>query len=227
MKKRSALIRRAVLLAAIAVAIAVAVGLSVFFIIEGGRTPSAAQPEFVDSPWPALISGASALVAGILAVWLLAEKIMRPAMIPIEKLRDIAVSMAEGNLEERADETADAELGELGKSVNQLSYQLSRNMYTLIVERNRLRNMLNGLSEGIVAVNAEKRVTHTNPALGKLIPKPNYASYLNDNQALRGMCEICGKTTDLINAKIVDQFGTRYRKVCKECYAINNCQPND
>ena len=61
----------------------------------------------------------------------------------------------------------------------------------------------------------------------KLIPKPNYASYLNDSQALRGMCEICGKTTDLINAKIVDQFGTRYRKVCKECYAINNCQPND
>ena len=61
----------------------------------------------------------------------------------------------------------------------------------------------------------------------KLIPKPNYTSYLNDNQALRGMCEICGKTTDLVNAKIVDQFGTRYRKVCKECYAINHCQPND
>lgn len=61
----------------------------------------------------------------------------------------------------------------------------------------------------------------------KLIPKPSYASYLNDNQALRGSSEICGKTTDLINAKIVDQFGTRYRKVCKECYALNNCQPND
>jgi hypothetical protein len=61
----------------------------------------------------------------------------------------------------------------------------------------------------------------------KLIPKPNYTSYLNDNQALRGMCEICGKTTDLVNAKIVDQFGTRYRKVCKECYAINHCQPNE
>ena len=61
----------------------------------------------------------------------------------------------------------------------------------------------------------------------KLIPKPNYTSYLNDHQALRGPCEICGKTTDLINAKIVDQFGTRYRKVCKECYAINHCQPND
>ena len=58
----------------------------------------------------------------------------------------------------------------------------------------------------------------------KLIPKPNYMSYLEDKQALRGPCEICGKTTDLVNAKIVDSLGTRYRKVCKECFAANGCQ---
>ena len=57
----------------------------------------------------------------------------------------------------------------------------------------------------------------------KLIPKPNYMSYLEDNKALRGQCEICGKTTDLINAKIVDNLGTRYRKVCRECFAANHC----
>ena len=58
----------------------------------------------------------------------------------------------------------------------------------------------------------------------KLIPKPNYMSYLENNQPLRGQCEICGKTTDLINAKIVDSLGTRYRKVCKECFAANGCE---
>ena len=58
----------------------------------------------------------------------------------------------------------------------------------------------------------------------KLIPKPNYMSYLEENQALRGPCEICGKTTDLINAKIVDNLGTRYRKVCRECFAANGCE---
>ena len=61
----------------------------------------------------------------------------------------------------------------------------------------------------------------------KLIPKPSYASYLNENQALRGQCEICGKTTDLVNAKIVDKMGTRFRKVCRECYAANKCEPAD
>ena len=61
----------------------------------------------------------------------------------------------------------------------------------------------------------------------KLIPKPNYMSYLESSQALRGQCEICGKTTDLVNAKIVDQLGTRYRKVCKECFAANQCESAD
>ena len=61
----------------------------------------------------------------------------------------------------------------------------------------------------------------------KLIPKPNYMSYLDNNQPLRGQCEICGKTTDLINAKIVDNLGTRYRKVCRECFSANSCESND
>ena len=61
----------------------------------------------------------------------------------------------------------------------------------------------------------------------KLIPKPNYMSYLEQNQPLRGQCEICGKTTDLINAKIVDSLGTRYRKVCRDCFSANQCENND
>ena len=61
----------------------------------------------------------------------------------------------------------------------------------------------------------------------KLIPKPNYMSYLDTNQPLRGACEICGKTTDLINAKIVDSLGTRYRKVCRDCFNANMCESAD
>jgi hypothetical protein len=58
----------------------------------------------------------------------------------------------------------------------------------------------------------------------KLIPKPAYAEYLATNNANRGTCEICGRTTDLIDAKIEDKMGVRFRKVCRECFAANNCQ---
>lgn len=177
MKKSSVLIQRAALLAAIAVAIAVAVGLSVFFIWTGGQAPSAAQSEVLV---PALVSGAAALVVSLAAVWLLADKIMHPVMEPVARLRNAAVAMSEGDLEVRADENAYGELGELGKAVNQLSYQLSRNMYTLIVERNRLRNMLNGLSEGIVAIDAKGEITHTNPALEKFFTRQKTAIHLPD-----------------------------------------------
>ena len=57
----------------------------------------------------------------------------------------------------------------------------------------------------------------------KLIPKPAYAEYLAGNTPVRGSCEICGRTTDLINAKIEDKMGVRYRKVCRECFAANHC----
>ena len=50
---------------------------------------------------------------------------------------------------------------------------------------------------------------------------------LAGNNPLRGQCEICGKTTDLVNAKIEDKLGTRYRKLCRECYMTNNCKPAD
>ncbi len=58
----------------------------------------------------------------------------------------------------------------------------------------------------------------------KLIPKPSYTHYLETSQPLRGQCELCGKSTDLINAKIVDNLGTRYRKVCRDCFAANGCE---
>ncbi len=175
-EKGSVLIRRAALLAAIAVAIAVAVGLSVFFVLGGGQPAAQGQGKLL----PALLSGAAALVVALAAVWLLAEKVMRPVMAPVARLRDAAVAMSEGDLEVRADENAYGELGELGKAVNHLSYQLSRNMYTLIVERNRLRNMLNGLSEAIVAIDAEGRVTHTNPALDRFFTRQKLALHLPD-----------------------------------------------
>ncbi len=174
-KKFSVLVRRAALLAAIAVAIAVAVGLSVFF------AAAALLPTAEGIAWvPALIAGAAALAAGFVSVRLLADRLMAPAFEPVKKLKDAAVAMSQGDLEIRADEAADGELGELGKAVNNLADQLSRNMYTLIVERNRLRNMLNGLSEGIVAIDREGKITHTNPAITKFFTRQKLAIHLPD-----------------------------------------------
>ena len=38
-----------------------------------------------------------------------------------------------------------------------------------------------------------------------------------------GTCELCGKEhVPVFNAKIVDDLGTRYRRICSDCFEKNN-----
>lgn len=124
----------------------------------------------------ALVSILVSIAAGIPLI----HRIMDPAIRPITELRDVAVAVAGGNLDVRANEHISGEMGELGKALNNLSYQLSRSMYTLIVERNRLKHMIDGLSEGIVAVDNQGHVTHINPAMEGLFPKQKRVLHLPD-----------------------------------------------
>lgn len=40
-----------------------------------------------------------------------------------------------------------------------------------------------------------------------------------------GKCGLCGKeNTGIVNVKIVDDLGVRYRKACSECFAKHNCK---
>jgi len=127
----------------------------------------------------AVVAGiAAAVAAGIPLI----HKIMDPAIRPISELRNVAVAVAGGNLDVRANEHIHGEMGELGKALNNLSYQLSRSMYTLIVERNRLKHMIDGLSEGIVAIDNQGRVTHINPVMEGLFPKQKRVIHLPDSR---------------------------------------------
>ena len=84
---------------------------------------------------------------------------------PINRMRDVALNMAEGDYSARADESAKGELGQLGQAFNYLARQLSATISSLVIERNRLRHTLDGLGEGLVAVDAKGAITHTNPAV--------------------------------------------------------------
>lgn len=89
----------------------------------------------------------------------------RRMMRPINRMRDIALSMAEGDYSVRADDERSGELGQLASAFNYLATRLSETISWLEIERNRLRRTLDGLNEGIVAVDAKGSITHTNPAV--------------------------------------------------------------
>ena len=93
---------------------------------------------------------------------------------PLRQMTYVATHMAGGNFSRRADATQRGEVGQLGEALNYLSQELSRSISTLTLERNRLKQAINGLSEGIVAVNRAIQITHFNPAVQRLFsgPKP-------------------------------------------------------
>ena len=88
---------------------------------------------------------------------------------PIANMRAVALTMAGGDLTARADDRSSDEYGELGRALNHLSSELGSTISSLEMERNRLQSLINGLSEGIIAVDAQGSVTLLNPAVYGLL----------------------------------------------------------
>ncbi|MGI6176710.1 MAG: ATP-binding protein [Christensenellales bacterium] len=84
---------------------------------------------------------------------------------PIKQMRDVAIAMATNNFSVRASELSPDEIGDLGRSLNYLSATLMQTVGELRLEKYRLLRILDGLSEGIVAVDANGELTHANPAI--------------------------------------------------------------
>lgn len=98
-------------------------------------------------------------------VFFLAQRMSRP----LRDMRTVALTMAGGDLSIRADDSTKDEFGELGGALNTLSNELGRTITSLEVERNRLKRLINGLSEGIIAVDAQGNTQLVNPAVYRLL----------------------------------------------------------
>jgi len=88
---------------------------------------------------------------------------------PLRQMNSTAQAMAHGDFAVCAYEGGKDEVSQLGRSLNLLSSALSKTIGELTFERNRLRAVLDGLGEGIVAVNAQKEITHCNPSTVRLL----------------------------------------------------------
>lgn len=114
---------------------------------------------------------------------------------PLRHMNNAAQAMAHGDFSVRAYEGGKDEVSQLGRSLNLLSAALSNTIDELIFERNRLRAVLDGLGEGIVAVNAQKDVTHCNPSAVRLLggkPKEDY----RNSKELPVVLEILNETLE-------------------------------
>ena len=73
-------------------------------------------------------------------------------LLPLQNINEVAKQFGQGNMSVRADESHKGEIGELGASFNVLADRLSQSINDLTIERNRLEDIFNVISEGIVVV---------------------------------------------------------------------------
>ena len=89
-------------------------------------------------------------------------------VLPIQEMNEIAMEYASGNFKVRADESHKGEIGELGASFNYLADQLSKSINDLTIEKNRLQEIFDVISDGIVVVDAKSNPVTTNEAIKTL-----------------------------------------------------------
>ena len=118
---------------------------------------------------------ASSLIM-ILPAYLGSRSIVRP----IRQMNVTANAMAGGNFTAKAEEEGTDELVQLGRSLNHLSAALSATISDLTLEKNRLHAVINGIGEGIIAIDAEGKIIKTNSAALRLLG----GSYADDITAL-------------------------------------------
>ena len=124
-----------------------------------------------------IMGGMQALTNTLALSLLLVGLLMLPVVLffasrmvrPITRMRTVALSMAGGDLTARAEDGSNDEYGELGRALNYLSSELGSTISSLQMERNRLQSLINGLSEGIIAVDAKGATTLINPAVYGLL----------------------------------------------------------
>ena len=91
---------------------------------------------------------------------------------PVAQMRAVALTMAGGDLTARADDQRRDEFGELGGALNFLSSELGSTISSLELERNRLQSLINGVSEGVIALDEQGVTTVINPAVCGLLGLP-------------------------------------------------------
>ena len=132
----------------------------------------------------------SSLIASVCMVFP-AYFISRRMAKPILTMTRASAAMASGNFSIRADESRDDEIGQLGVALNHLATQLQRNISDLVLARNRLNMILDGLHEGVIALESDGSLIYKNQAACQLL---NVDSDLELMQAIQPALPLCEET---------------------------------
>ena len=105
-----------------------------------------------------LAAAGLALLLALVLVWLFSRSVAHPVL----ELRDVAQSLAAGDLARRPSLAAPGEVGDLASAVHRLAEQLSSRIEALEAEEGRLVALTESLNEGVIAIDGRQQVEKVN-----------------------------------------------------------------
>ncbi len=108
---------------------------------------------------------------------------------PIRGMMRASMAMAGGDFTVQADENREDEIGQLGIALNHLSNQLRRNISDLVLARNRLHMILDGLLEGVIALEANNNVIYKNQSACQMLDVCDNSGIVNMLEPVLPLCE--------------------------------------
>ncbi len=110
-----------------------------------------------------------AVIAAIAVSLLLALGLSGRITGPLRRMRELATTMAAGDFSHRLGMSGKDEVGDLARSFDSLADSLQTSLSDLTQEQARLHGILASVAEGIIAVDAEQRLTLLNPQAATLL----------------------------------------------------------
>ena len=125
------------------------------------------------------------LVFGLIISILLSFLLSKTMIIPIQRLTEGAMRVAEGDFSRRIEVTSRDEIGVLTDTFNDMARQLRDTLRQVENERNKLDTLFLHMTDGVVAFDREGHLIHCNPAATELLrrsidPSCTYEELLGD-----------------------------------------------
>lgn len=154
-------------------------------VLRVSANVAALQAAVVRARRAVLLAGAAAMTIALVLATLFARSVSRP----IVELRDVAATLAGGDLSRRPQLSAPGEVGDLALAVRSLGEQLGSRLTALQAEEALSNALLEALNEGVMAVSSRREVVRINDAgrriLGVRDDVPFPIDHLSRDRALR------------------------------------------
>ncbi len=113
-----------------------------------------------------------AMAIGLLITTVLGVLIASSITVPVNELTKVARKMAEGDFSTELTVRSNDEIGKLTQMLNLLSTKLNATLQEMGNEKRKLETIIQNMADGLIAVNLEGKIIHTNQAACRLLRIP-------------------------------------------------------